>query len=166
MSTRIVNPNEDHFDLLPFIAILMCFLGSLLLVTLCTASVNMGPGAGEGWIPTTGTNGLTKTPVLVEWDGEKVVIHRDGTRQTIEVGTNMTKWFARSGELANPELLAFSMEMSRRSSSNFLLFAVRPSGFRNFQVLAYEFRTNGVPIGYEPIEQTKPVRLKLSGDLP
>jgi hypothetical protein len=163
MASRAHNPNEDHFDLLPFIAILMCFLGSLLLVTLCVASMNLGPGAGEGWIPATSTNKMTKIPVLVEWDGEKATVHRRERRQVIEMGANVRNWFLRSsGAFANPEMMALSQEMASRNETHYILFAVRPSGFGNFQTLGYEFRTNGVTVGYEPIEQTKPVRLKLS----
>jgi hypothetical protein len=40
---------QDHFDLLPFIAIMMCLLGTLLLVTITIAVINIGIGAGEGW---------------------------------------------------------------------------------------------------------------------
>ena len=49
--------SADHFDMLPFIAILMCTLGTLLLVTLSMAAVNLGPGAGEkgGYVVATGT---------------------------------------------------------------------------------------------------------------
>ena len=35
----------------PFIAIMMCLLGTLLLVTMSMAAINIGAGAGEGWVP-------------------------------------------------------------------------------------------------------------------
>ena len=38
---------EDHFDLLPFIAILMCVLGTELLVTMSMAALSLGVGARE-----------------------------------------------------------------------------------------------------------------------
>ena len=38
---------QDHFDLLPFIAIMMCLPGTLLLVTMSMAAINIGAGAGE-----------------------------------------------------------------------------------------------------------------------
>ncbi len=44
--------DSDHFDLLPFISILMCVLGCLLLVTISMASLTMGLDAGEAWLPT------------------------------------------------------------------------------------------------------------------
>jgi len=50
---------QDHFDLLPFIAIMMCLLGALLLVTMSMAAINIGAGAGagEGWVPKYGKAG-------------------------------------------------------------------------------------------------------------
>ena len=41
---------QDHFDPLPFIAIMMCLPGTLLLVTMSMAAIDVG--AGEGWVPT------------------------------------------------------------------------------------------------------------------
>jgi hypothetical protein len=38
---------QDHFDLLPFIGIMMCLLGALLLVTMCMGAINIGAGAGD-----------------------------------------------------------------------------------------------------------------------
>jgi hypothetical protein len=71
--------DKDHFDLLPFIAILMCTLGCLLFVTLSVAALSIGPGRGEGWVPDK-AEGTQKTPVLVEWDGTVAVLHREGHR--------------------------------------------------------------------------------------
>ncbi|HXU18690.1 MAG TPA: hypothetical protein VN708_26515 [Terriglobales bacterium] len=166
MARRNQSQPVDHFDLLPFIAILMCLLGTLLLVTMSIAAINLGPGAGEGWIPTSDTKRMTQTPVLLEWDGEQAIVHRSEKRQPIEMGTNLRTWFVRSGAFANPDMVTLSTEMEQRRSSNYLLFAVRPSGFWNFQVLASRFRSNGIPIGYEPIQQTTPVRLKMKENSP
>ncbi len=67
---------RDHFDLLPFIAIMMCLLGCLLLVTISMASINVGVGAGEVWVPAGGEKGPGKTPILLEWDGSHVCLHK------------------------------------------------------------------------------------------
>lgn len=79
--------SRDHFDLLPFINILMCTLGCLLLVTLSIAALSLGPSAGEGWIASQrdSTPATRKQPVLIEWDGTAVSAH-------LPAGRIQAKW--------------------------------------------------------------------------
>jgi len=145
------SPQEDHFDLLPFIAILLCVLGTELLVTMSMATISLGVGAGEGWIPTRDANRPTKNPLLIEWDGETAVIHRPGGRESLTVSFH--------GNDTPQELKPLLDEMARRRDTDYALFAVRPTGFENYYRLAGEFKERQVDVGYEPIEQGKPVRL-------
>lgn len=43
-ATQHHRESEDHFDLLPYIAILMCVMACLLLVTMGLASTSLGSG--------------------------------------------------------------------------------------------------------------------------
>ena len=67
--------SKDHFDLLPFIAILMCMLGCLLLVTISIAALSMGPGADEGWMLLRDSQDSSKESILIESDGATPIIH-------------------------------------------------------------------------------------------
>src|SRR5438876_743227 len=80
MSRNKKDQGKDHFDLLPFIAILMCVLGSLLLVTMSIAALSIGPSLGEGWIPKRDQNMASKTPILIEWDGTTATVHSQGRK--------------------------------------------------------------------------------------
>lgn len=99
--------SADHFDLLPFIAILMCVLGCLLLVTLCMAAISLGAGVAERWTPVAATGQATsgrpatgpvaasaavapKKPILVEWDGDQAIFH-------LESGKVLAKWSPPTG---------------------------------------------------------------------
>ena len=161
-----VEQNRDHFDLLPVISILMCLLGSLLLVTISVATLSIGPGIGEGWLPTTDPNQQGKRPVLVEWDGSVAKIHRENKK----VIASWTGWprTITFGDLSIPvngnlvidsHLIELLDELKENKSTHYLLFAIRPSGFKNFNGFAWKFRKEGIDIGYEPIQQEKPVRL-------
>jgi hypothetical protein len=145
------NSSSEHFDLLPFIGLLMCVLGVLLFVTLSVAALALGPNAKEGWLPLDAQNS-GKTPILLEWDGESAAIHNGNQLKTI-------KAFLDPKGKNTPELLSFVKEMTTRRNTHYVLFAVRPSGFKNFQLLADEFREKKVDVGYEPIPQDKKVRL-------
>ncbi|HXQ69123.1 MAG TPA: hypothetical protein VN844_01485 [Pyrinomonadaceae bacterium] len=67
--------------------------------------------------------------------------------------------FSDSASKSTPELSSFVIEMTAKRQTHYVLFAVRPSGFKDFQLLADEFRQKKVDVGYEPISQDKPVRL-------
>lgn len=167
MIRRHEDQSKDHFDLLPFIAILMCVLGCLLLVTMGVAALSIGPGVGEGWIPTRDPKTESKKPILIEWDGTTATIHRDGRRV-------QAKWSKPSGVLLSdgewyelkqepgsesPELRRFLDELKNQRATHYALFAVRPSGFASFNRFADEFRRFKIDVGYEPIKQEKAVRL-------
>lgn len=149
---------EDHFNLLPFIAILMCVLGTELLVTMSMASLSVGVSAREGWMPAANPNPSKKAPVLAEWDGEILLIHRGATRERMSVRLG--------GDTMPPALDGFLVEMSRRRDQAYVLFAVRPTGFLNYYLLAELFRKQGITIGIEPIEQDKSIRLVNEGGTP
>ncbi len=159
--------SSDHFDLLPFIAILMCVLGCLLLVTMSIAALSIGPGAGEGWIPAPDTKPGAKIPVLIEWDGNTATIHRDGRKvqagwskpscALLSDGTNYPLKQEPGSE--SSELRQFLKGLEKQRASHYALFAVRPSGFANFNRFADEFRCLKIDVGYEPIKQEKSVRL-------
>jgi hypothetical protein len=141
----------EHFDMLPFIGLLMCVLGVLLFVTLSVAALAMGPNVKEGWLPIRAQD-RKKMPILLEWDGTNAVIHRGKQTSSILV-------YAQGGLSRTSEFSSFIDEMVSKRKSEYVLFAVRPSGFKNFQSIADEFRNRRVDIGYEPIAQEKAVRL-------
>lgn len=145
------NSSAEHFDLLPFIGLLMCVLGVLLFVTLSVAALALGPNAKEGWLPLEADN-KKKIPILVEWDGKSAIVHMGKQLDSIQA-------FSDSAAKSTPELSSFVGEMTAKRKTHYVLFAVRPSGFKDFQLLADEFREKKVDVGYEPIPQDKHVRL-------
>ena len=153
---------QEHFDLLPFIALMMIVLAVLLFITMTMAALNVGAGAAEGWIPTkTKDAANSKIPILVEWDGETAIIQRPSGHQKITLGREVRRWWNSDWQFRNTEMRRFWNDMKSQATTHYVLFAVRPSGFENFQTLASEFRSAGVSVGYEPVEQTKRIRLKM-----
>jgi hypothetical protein len=143
--------DAEHFDMLPFIGLLMCVLGVLLFVTLSIAALAVGPNVKEGWLPVQ-ENNRRKIPILVEWEGSTAVIHRGNQLERITV-------FSDSSGLPTTEMKTLVDEMYGKRPTHYVLFAVRPSGFKTFQQLADQFREKGIDVGYEPIPQDKQVRL-------
>jgi hypothetical protein len=171
---RYAESNADHFDLLPFIAILMCLLGCLLLVTLSIAALSLGAGVGEGWIPTSDSTRPDKTPILIEWDGKTATIHRQGRKLQVKwepalgrIDLSGSVDLSKLSELLSqrkpveldPQLKTVLEELATQRDTHYALFAVRPSGFENFEEFADLFRDRQINVGYEPLKQEKTVRL-------
>ena len=129
----------------------MCVLGVLLFVTLSVAALAIGPNVKEGWLPIDAPD-RKKAPILVEWDGKSAVIHTENRSKLPET-------FLDSEDKNTSEFARFVKEMIAKRKTHYVLFAVRPSGFKNFQMVADQFREKKVDVGYEPIPQDKNVRL-------
>ena len=164
--------NADHFDLLPFIAILMCVLGCLLLVTVSMSAISMGVGAGEVWIPAQpGGEKNNKSPVLVEFGGNFAVFHTESGRHRVDWQPSGQRTVTIGGSTyvlsddkgkdddATSEISPLLKALEDRKDTHYALIAVRPSGFPKLQQFLNEFRRRDITVGFEPIDQMRPVSL-------
>lgn len=159
MAHRSSQLGQEHFDLLPFINILMCTLGCLLLIALSMASLSLS-SAGETWNPTNGNGGTDKQAVLLVWDGRTIVAQ-------INQDTLCVIWPTDNGTDASacprntkPGTFDQVLDYLRlNTGDHYALIAVRPSGFANFVRLRMTLTSARIDIGYEPIDQNKQVRL-------
>src|ERR1700750_1856134 len=110
-TSRLHNSQAEHFDMLPFIGLLMCVLGVLIFVTLSVAALAMGPNVKEGWLPLD-DDIRDKSPTLVEWDGTNAVIHRGDQ-------TNSVLVHSKSNSAITPEFSTFVTEMERKRESDY-----------------------------------------------
>ena len=167
------NAHPDHFDLLPFIAILMCVLGCLLLVTVSMSALSMGLGADEEWIPVPQPAAAMKQPILAEWDGKEVIFHDAGgdvrlpwTKpdvQEISLGGDTLLIPRQKSEELNVEFFRYLEQLEKKKDSQYVLIAVRPEGFSSLNFFARDFRDKDIVIGYEPVGKGKLVKLNLTG---
>jgi hypothetical protein len=163
---------KDRFDFLPFIAVLTCGIGALLLIMMGATAVNLGSVKAEGWVPARNANHPSKSPVLVEWDGSSAVIHQGGKKLSVPwseasqilvgegacVAANSDK-SASGAQAVSTALSDLFSELEDKRATHYALFAVRPSGFSSFRRFANEFRCRKIDVGYEPIAQDRKVRL-------
>lgn len=173
MTTNDASSGQDHFDLLPYVSILRCVLGCLLLVTLGVAALSLGPAAGEGWLVVRSPESSAKPPVLVEWDGKHAVVHGRGGSPTRaawlaepppNAGTNKEDIAALVSLKRSDEMLKLLAVFASRRATEYPLFAVRPGGFASFELFADDFREKGIDVGYEPIGQSRTLILTLKED--
>ncbi|MGE4088379.1 MAG: hypothetical protein AB7F93_09865 [Immundisolibacter sp.] len=165
MHRRASPGSQDHFDLFPYIAILMSLLGALLTATLGMASLSLGPGVAETWDMAARDGTASKAPVLVEWDGSALTVHEGAQRRRVPWLDDQAAAAGgmRPRSAAMQRLLA---EFGQRSATGYVLFAVRPSGFATLPRLTDDFRAAHIDIGYEPVGQERGVQLLSAGEHP
>lgn len=152
MGRKAGSIDAEHFDLLPLITMLVCTLGCLLLVTMGTAALGLGPDVDEGWAPEQEKHeDNSKVPILIEWDGETLVVHLGKVATTLDLNEH--------GD-------AFLGRFEGHSDAYYAFFAVRPSGFDTFNSLAQVFREREIEVGYEPLNQDRAVKFTTPTDLP
>lgn len=137
----------DHFDLFPFISILICTLGCLLMITMSVVALSLGPAAAEIWKI---EGGRGKLPVLIEWDGEEITIHPRKVRLPWAIAT-------RHGGRNDSEFGRLIGKLREQRERRYLFVAVRPSGFGNLHHLLALLERQQVRVGFEPIEQDRKV---------
>lgn len=131
------------FDLFPFLSILACVLGCLLLVVMVTVALSVGPGAAQ-IIEIEGTS--DKTPVVIEWDGTSVVLHPEKLRVSAAAA------LAKDGRNDSPFGKLLDRLVAKKKES-YVFVLVRPSGFDNFDAIRAAVVRRELDIGYEPVEQ-------------
>lgn len=148
MAKRGVLGSGPAFELFPFLGILACTLGCLLLVVVSMVALSVGPGAAENWY----VEGKgKKSPRIVEWDGMMVTIHPSKTKVSASAA------MASNGRNSSPfgKLLA---EVKADGKRQYIFILVRPSGFSNFgEFRKMIFNDWGIDIGYEPVDQARPI---------
>jgi hypothetical protein len=169
--------DEDHFDLLPFVGVMLSLLGALLLITMSIASINIGAAASEVWLPQPNPSRHKLTAVLIEWDGKYATWQsKRGDRKLKEnflddFQASDGTWLRMSPRGVTPinapepnalDPLIQYLESNRQS--HYALFAVRPSGFETFRRMSSRFKHHNIQIGYEPVDQDKRVRLEAGKD--
>lgn len=152
---------NDHFDLLPFVAILLCVLGCLLFITLSIAGLSLTR-------PKTGVYvaGQDKKPILVEWGQNNTTIQKNGKR--IAIIWTAAQWnklkhadMISLDELRLPKVLQETInDVSAQSSTQYIFFTVRPSGFETFaQIYRKCKEKHNIDIGYYPIAENENVEI-------
>ena len=89
-----------------------------------------------------------KTPVLIEWDGAQAIAQ-------LGAQPRLARWEKGKSQ----EFLKLVQTLKEMRGTHYALFAVRPSGFGTFAQMADQFRKNKIGVGYEPLEQTRSVKL-------
>jgi len=140
-------------DLFPFLSVLACLMGSLMLITLSFVGGKASNPEEQFGVRHDPNN----VPHLVIWDGSTILV-TDGQKR-VRVPWALAKANGGNNDTAFGELLR-TMKADRRN--HYLFIFVRPSGFGNFASTVQDLATEqNLRYGHWPIAQSRSVSLKI-----
>ena len=134
-----------EMELFPFLSILACTIGTLILLIIVITSQTLGGGREITIVAETETeNGknTSLTPRYIESQQEGIIIYP-------------SKEFIPQRQLNqnNPTLQKLLSELKANTNNEYLIVAVRPDSIQVFKQLRQLIENEGIRIGYEPIEK-------------
>lgn len=129
-----------QLDLFPFLSVLACTLGTLILLVVVISASSLGRERTNVQIlARENAENSERTPRYLECRREGVMLHPQ-------------RVLVKTADLAQPtsvlgRLLA---NLSGRRDREYIIIAVRPDGFECFEEVRHQAEQAGVALGYEP----------------
>lgn len=137
-------------ELFPFLSVLACVIGTLVLLVILVTSGLLGSRRSITLIAAIGPGAnASLKPRYVEITGEGVVLHPGGeVVARSEIGRG------------NTALARLLREVSARKDEEYIIVALRPSGYPHFDRVRDQVEGRGIKIGYEPIDEGWKLRIR------
>lgn len=139
----IKSNHQVSVELFPFLSVLACTIGSLILLIVLISSQAFSENKKITIIPRNSSEATkSKQPFYVELRGDGLVLHPSQEYVSIEEAFSFGSPFM--------ELLAL---VERNPNEKYIIIAVRPSGYEIFDLVRNEIEQRDIDIGYEPIDE-------------
>ncbi len=130
-------------ELFPFLSILVCTIGVLILLIIVMTSQTMSSQRKITIVAKSenGQNG-SKQPRYIECRGDGIVLYP-------------SKEFVTRSEISSNSSLLQNLlqEIQANQDTQYLILAVRPDGIEVFKMVRVLVESQGINIGYEPIDE-------------
>lgn len=137
-------------ELFPFLSVLACTIGTLILLIIVVSTETLSDNP-EVTIIAESEDGINKKkqPRYIECKEDGVIIYP-------------SEIFVPLAELNEPDsaLLNLIAEVKEKQDQEYVIVAVRPTGIEVFQQVRDLIETEGIDIGYEPIEEGWTLKIK------
>jgi biopolymer transport protein ExbD len=136
--------NKIELELFPFLSVLACTIGSLILLIIVLSTETLKENPEVTIIAKTEAGGVNrkKQPRYIECKEDGIVIYP-------------SQEFVPKNELTKPnsKLANFITEIKQNREKEYVIVAVRPNGIDVFQKVRELIEKEEIDIGYEPIEE-------------
>lgn len=150
MAGRRAPAARRQAELFPFLAVLACMIGTLILIIIVVTSGVLGEKRSITLVARDdGGRNLTLQPRYVEVRGDGVMLHPG-----LE--------FVPAGEIGRraSALGRLLREVQARRDAEYVIVAVRPDGFELFEQVRDQVEGRGIQIGYEPVDADWKLRIR------
>ena len=138
-------------ELFPFLAVLACIIGTLVLLIIVVTTSVLGEKRSITLIAKDASGkSVALKPHIIECRGDGLVLHS-------------TKEFVAKNEIGRRDtpLQRFLKLVADRKGSEYVIVAIRPDGIDLFDSLREQIERRGIKIGYEPVDAEWKVRTRL-----
>ncbi len=142
-------------DLFPFLSILACTIGTLILLIIVMTLQAIDSQAGMTIVAKQDTgNNQQKSPRYLECSKDGVILYPDKTLVPLaQINQNAV-------------LESLLQELKRNQAQEYLIVAVRPGGIQSFQKLRSLVEARGIDLGYEPLGDEWQLKFEASPSAP
>lgn len=137
-------------ELFPFLSVLACVIGTLVLLVILVTSGILGSKRSITLVGTSGPgHNSTLRPHYVEVTGGGIILHPGKELvPTSEIGRG------------NTALARLLREVAAKRDREYIIVALRPSGYPYFDRVRDQVEGKGIEIGYEPIDEDWKLRIR------
>jgi hypothetical protein len=153
MRRRSFTPPATEVELFPFLSVLACTIGTLILLIIVLTTQMLGEQQAITIVAKseTGQN-ASKTPRYIECRNDGIVIYPE-------------KEFIPQKYLnLSYTLLELLLTLKQNRDKEYLIVAIRPDGIEVFQEVRGLIEKQGIDIGYEPIDQNWQLKIETEKD--
>jgi hypothetical protein len=137
-------------ELFPFLAVLACMIGTLILIIIVVTSGVLGSKRSITLVARDDDGrSVTLKPHYVEVRGDGVLIH-----------PGMEFVAADQVDGGDTALRRLLRQVEQRKATEYVIVAVRPDGFTLFDQVREEVEGRGIQIGYEPVDADWKLRIR------
>ncbi len=150
MGRRRRNYQKAELELFPFLSVLACTIGSLILLIIVISSQTFSGGKQVTIVAKADRgNNQVKTPRYIECREDGVVVYP-------------SREFVSASSLNSPNsgLLRLINEVKLNRNKEYIIVAVRPKGIGVFQKVREIIEREKIDIGYEPIDEDWEINVK------
>lgn len=143
MPRRTVSRHKTEVELFPFLSVLACTIGTLiLLIVVLTSQTAVSQKEVKIIAKNEKGENQTKTPRYIECRKDGVMIYPSKKLVTI---ANLDK--------KNSDLQKLLTEIKKNNSTQYLIVAVRPDAIQVFKGVRAIVELQNIDIGYEPLDK-------------
>lgn len=153
MRRRSFSPPATEIELFPFLSVLACTIGTLILLIIVLTTQLFSEQQAVKIIAKseTGQN-TTKNPRYIECRQDGIIIYPQ------------EEFISQEYLKLSDTLLELLLTLKQNKDKEYLIVAVRPDGIETFQEVRGLIEKQGIDIGYEPIDQNWKIKIETETD--